>query len=511
MARLRSKVAIVAAMICLLVARLAIDEAKQRVDSTSSTDARPTSLVREPQGIYVSDPNDAWNQVFFLLFTRTVNARVIAPDSPVLFSGDPNVKVSEKRISRVEDGDRAIDPLYPSWLWMNSLDFDFDGKAAWKVLREPSYSRLITALEGVRLTARSRPPLARALMQADLWAAFDMVHAFTRLAPSGVEGPAPSEVEGPRPERSTDDVRERVQYARLLLPRLAMTMRALALSRDEIAALPNTYFASATALGLPNVLDTASSGRPGTPALSERSESNGWREVRWSPERSHDRAAHYRRANRVFLQLNERPRDETVFLNGLRDGHGLAPPSIRSAALLTQLLLVAGDGHVMPSSITSEVQLRGDAARHDVSIVPQFELRGDAARDGASIVPQYELSRRLLLASPAAGGLVHVAANAPAYLPSAGNDFGFATPPRVGGEPVEAPLERRCEACHGAAPGVGYLMTFSQPIGLPRAESRGPESPPTVERLPIADNVHGHDVARRKMEREDYRALLARW
>jgi hypothetical protein len=495
MARLRSKVAIVAAMVCLLVARLAIDEAKQRVDSTSSTDAHPTSLVREPQGIYVSDQNDAWNQVFFLLFTRTVNARVIAPDSPVLFSGDPNVKVSEKRISRVEDGDRAIDPLYPSWLWMNSLDFDFDGKAAWKVLREPSYSRLITALEGVRLTARSRPPLARALMQADLWAAFDMVHAFTRLAPSGVEGLAPSEVEGPRPERSTDDVRERVQYARLLLPRLAMTMRALALSRDEIAALPNTYFASATAFGLPNILEDTS----------------GWLEVRWWPERSHDRAAHYRRASRVFLQLNERPGDETVFLNGLRDGHGLAPASIRSAALLTQLLLVASDGHVMPSSITYEVQLRGDAARHDVSIVPQFELRGDAARDGASIVPQYELSRRLLLASPAAGGLVHVAANAPAYLPSAANDFGFATPPRVLGGPVEATLERRCEACHGAAPGVGYLMTFSQPIGPPRAESRGPESPPAVERLPIADNVHGHDVARRKMEREDYRALLARW
>ena len=466
-------------MVCLLAVRLAIDEAKQRVDSTSGTDAHHASLVREPQGIYVSDPNDAWNQVFFLLFTRTVDARVVAPDSPVLFSGDPDIEVSEKRVSRVEDGDRAIDPLYPSWLWLDSLDFDFDGKTAWKVLREPRYSRLITTLEGVRMTARSRPPLARALMQADLWAAFDMVHAFTRLASSRMEGR--------RSGRSTDDVRERVQYAQLLLPRIAMTMRGLALSRDEIAALPNTYFASATALGLPNLLDPPSErSESGRLALSERSESNGWREVRWRPERSHDRASHYRRATRVFLELNEPSRTEQALLNGLRDSYGHAPTAIRSAAQLTQLLLVANDGTVVPSSITYDVQ-----------------LSGDAARQGASIVPEYELSRRLLLASPAAGGLVPFAADAPAYLPSAGSDFGFATTPRAVAEPVAASLEQRCAACHGAEPGVGYLMTFSQAVGS--------EPPSTVERLPIADNVHGHDVARRKMEREDYRALRARW
>jgi hypothetical protein len=449
-------------MVCLLVARLAVDEAKQRVDSTTSDDGRVGSLVREPQAIYVSDPHDAWNQVFFILFTRSITARVVAPESPVFFSGDPNVRLGDTRITRIESGDRAIDPLYPSWLWMNSLAFDFDREAAWNVLREPRYSRLVAALEGVRLTARSRPPLARALMQADLWAAFDMVHALT--------SPAPSRVEGRRPERSTDDVSERVQYAQLLLPRLAMAMRGLALSRDEITALPDTYFASATALGLPNVLE----------------DGNMWREVRWRGERSHDRASHYRRATRVFLELRERSRADEESINSLRDTYGHAPPSIRSAALLTQLLLVANDGTVVPSSIAYDVQ-----------------FGGDAARQGASIVPQYELSRRLLLASPAAGGLVAFAAKAPAYLPSAANDFGFATPPRVGGEPVEATLEQRCAACHGAGPGVGHLMTFSHVIG--------PESPPTVERLQIADNVHGHDVARRKMEREDYRALRARW
>jgi hypothetical protein len=462
MARLRLKVAIVAAMVCLLAARLAIDEAKQRVDSTSSTDGSHATLVREPQGIYVSDPNDAWNQVFFLLFTRTVDARVIAANSPVLFSGDPDFEVSEKRVSRVEDGDRAIDPLYPSWLGMDATDFDFDWKAAWKLLREPRYSRLVAALEGVRVTARSRPPMARALMQADLWAAFDMVYSLTR----------------PLPRRSTDDLRERIQYAQLLLPRIAMTMRGLALTRDEIAALPNTYFASATTLSLPNLLE----------------DGTGWTEIRWLRDRRQDRAANYRRATRVFLQLKEPPRDEAGFLNGLRDGSEQAPHSIRSAAQVTQLLLLANDGTVVPSSITFDVQ-----------------LRGEAARQGASVVPEYELSRRLLLGSPAGGGLVAFDENALAYLPSAANDFGFATPPRATGEPVEAPLERRCAACHGAEPGVGYLMTFSQPIGLPRAESRGPASPETVERLPIADNVHGHDVARRKMEREDYRALRARW
>jgi hypothetical protein len=46
-------------------------------------------------------------------------------------------------------------------------------------------------------------------------------------------------------------------------------------------------------------------------------------------------------------------------------------------------------------------------------------------------------------------------------------------------------------------------MTFSQTVVQ--------QATRPVERLPIADNVHGHDVARRKMERDDYRALRARW
>jgi hypothetical protein len=116
----KSKLAIVAALSCLLVAPLAIDEAKQRVNVAPSDDGPSAALAREPHGIYVSDPNDAWNRVFFMLFTRTIEARVIAADSPVLFSGDPNVNISQTRVSRVETGDRAIDPLYPSWLWMDS-------------------------------------------------------------------------------------------------------------------------------------------------------------------------------------------------------------------------------------------------------------------------------------------------------------------------------------------------------------------------------------------------------
>jgi hypothetical protein len=291
-------------------------------------------------------------------------------------------------------------------------------------------------------------------MQADLWAAFDMVYSLTTAR----SGPM------------TDDLRERIQYAQLLLPRIAMTMRGLALTRGEIAALPNTYFASATTLNLPDLLG----------------EGTAWKEIRWLRERSHDRAASYRRATRVFVQLKELPRDEAAVLNGLRDGHGRAPQAIASVALLTQLLVVANDGSVMPSSITYEVQ-----------------LRGDAARQGRSIVPQYELSRHLLLATPAGGGLVAFTSEAPSYLPSAGNDLGFATPPRLDGEPTQAPLERRCAACHGAGLEVGRLMTFSQTVVQ--------QATPPVERLPIADNVHGHDVARRKMERDDYRALRARW
>ena len=146
------------------------------------------------------------------------------------------------------------------------------------------------------------------------------------------------------------------------------------------------------------------------------------------------------------------------------------------------MLLVATDGTVVPSSIAFDVQLRGTA--------------------GA--VPEYDLSRRRLLSSPSTGGLVPFEADMPAYLPMAGNDFSFATPPRLDAEPVIAPLATRCSVCHGTAAGVGHLMSFSKIVAPGRAL-------PPVVRLTSDRNVHAQDVAARKMEMDDFKSLRERW
>lgn len=446
---------LVAGILFLLLGWFPLTQAGDRQQATHAFDPLRGSLARsEPQSIYAPDPEDAWNQVFFLLFTRTIASRVMADGAPAFASGDDRLALSDRRVTRIESGDRAIDPLYPSWLWMGSTAFDFDRDSSWRVLREPHYSRLVGALQGVQRTASSRPPLARALMQADLWSVHDMLDAMTRLQRGRVSG----------------DRAEREQRAQALLPRVAATMRALALSGEEIARLPDTYSAAATALGLPDL-------------LGDRSD---WMEIRWFPQRSHELAADHRRAARVFFRPAERPNDAAAFLGRFREGQGDNLAALESVALLVQLLLVGSDGTVVPSPITYEVQLRGTAAR----------LRGVE-------IPQYELSRRQLLSSPAIGGLVGFDANAPAYLPMAGNDFSFATPPRLDGEPVLAPLGARCALCHGSAPGVGHLMTFAHTFP-------GRPVPPVV-RLVAAQNVHSRDVARRKMELEEFKTLRQHW
>jgi hypothetical protein len=311
-------------------------------------------------------------------------------------------------------------------------------------------------------------------MQADLWSAYDMLHwpaasgrGWSRSTPDGAE-------------------REREQRAQTLLTTIASAMRALALSREEIARLPDNYTESARALKLPDLFGNSGSSENSGNA-SDAADRAGWMEIRWLTHRSHDVAVNYRRAARVFFQPAVRPNDTTAFFEQFRGHGGSGGEALRSVALLTQLLLVASDGTVVPSRITYEVQFRGAAAR----------------ASGAE-VPQYELSRRRLLSPSAPGGLVAVAANMPAYLPSAGNDFSFATSTRLDGEPVVAPLVTRCTLCHGDGAGVGRLVTFA-------FHTKAGQSPPPVARLVSAHNLHPADVARRKMDQADFKSLQQHW
>ena len=415
------------------------------------------SLARlEPRSIYARDRNDPWNLVFHLLFDRAIRSQLVAPGAVIFGGMDERLRLSDRHLTRIEDGDRAVEPLYPSWLWMGSGLFDTSPQGSWQILRDPRFNQFVAGLKEVETSATSRPPLARALMQADLWAVYDMFHATSRFASTYDRDVDPAQLSSRRDE---------------LLVRLAATIRALALTRSEISALPDNYASAARAGTVPDVFNPRA----------------GWIEIQWLPERMHDRVAQFRRVARVFLQPAHPPADEAAFLNRFREEGGAYITDLSAAALVTENLLVASDGTVVPSPITFDVQIRR-LAKHDSTT--------------DSNVEEHELSRRLLLANPASGGFVRFDANAPAYLPMAGNDLSFATLRRPDSESVLGSLGDRCTACHG--PGAGKLFTFSV--------TRGPDwVPPPVQRLDPSTNARAHVVADAKQTRGDFTSLQKEW
>jgi hypothetical protein len=415
----------------------------------SGPDVRTGSLAKDgPQPVYSADATDSWNRIFHALFTRTVRVRLseeFAGDArlePFRAMGFPDLSISATAVERIEVGDRAIEPLDPLPVHMGS------NGSPQRILDEPSFTRLKEALtEALREEAR-RPPLARALMQSDLWAAHDILFAA-------------------RPRDEAHRARKDE-----LLERLARMVKKLTLSRSEIAALPDN-FADAR---LPFDLFAAD---------------GGWVEVELLPERLHEFSADDRRAARVFLkpckQRDDRTRD--AWLDGFRHRPPRAIVDLDAVALVVQLLLVDTEGTVVPSPLTYDVQVR-------------TFLKADGGRSPETKVAVAELSRRALLVDRKAGGLHGVDERDPAYLPVAGNDYFFASA-QVGrprrDEPILAPLRKRCQSCHGEQIDTIFTFSVKSPDPLP------------ARRLVAADNQHARDVARRKMQRKDFQALRQRW
>src|SRR5262249_15533703 len=139
---------------------------------------RPPALSPGAPLIYSTRPDDSWNRLFAALFTRTVRTRFTSefsdrgpfePASPDLlppFVFHRPATVSTRAFDRYEEGDRAIDALYPTFLNQN--------RDAW---REPLHRELLSALDAALADRTERSPLARVLMQTDLWSAFDPLAA----------------------------------------------------------------------------------------------------------------------------------------------------------------------------------------------------------------------------------------------------------------------------------------------------------------------------------------------
>ncbi|HWB02001.1 MAG TPA: hypothetical protein VG796_03190 [Verrucomicrobiales bacterium] len=431
------------ALLPLLVFGLAIGSGRAQTAPSHLAGALPKD---EPQAIYSDDPGDPWNRLFHCLFTRALKIRLsddFPEGAPFTFSNanlSGNRKYSANLFERIESGDRAVEPLYPQEQFRDDV-------STVQLLAEPRFSAFKTALSEALAEQRTRPPLERALMQSDLWGAYDFL---SREVTAWILKDAPIPL-------------YRGRQAELRKP-LAQLIKKIALSPDEIKALPDNYRSAKSAHALPDLF----------------ADGGEWIEVLWFPGREHDRAAQHRRAARVFLKPKQKPEDRQKFVQ--RAAREDIRPELAAVALLIQNLLVDRSGEIVPSPLTYAVQMR--------------TLPSPGLPDAAPFL-EYELSRRALLKAPDTGGLKN-SGELPAYLSGAGNDYSFATP--LAGNPIAVRQAAKCISCHG--PAAGQLFTFAGP---------GNPSAPPIRVLQPSLHEQARAVAKAKKEKDTFKKLMEDW
>jgi hypothetical protein len=373
--------------------------------SNSQQPARPSYLL-EPQPIYSDDPHDSWNRIFCILFSRRIEANLSSdfPEAAPFQQHDENrdVTLSTRLFERIETGDRAIDPLY------YPANDTREGRR--QLLLEPVYSEFMSAMQDALADNSPRAPLARAWMQSDLWSAYDILG---------------------EPLFAEDRSRELEARHQAALDALARLIRKVALTPEEIRALPDNYSQSASKFALPDLFHN----------------SGGWVEIQWFPDRAHDGAAEYRRYSRIFVKLPNSVRNTQKALDALRESEGDAKSALDGAAILIQLILIDSHGKLTPTHLTAETEFR------------LFERASDGTFKRTNI-RVCEISRQLLLRDSQAGGLVYEDETSQAYFGS----YTFASPSFAEGpadkpgHPIVVTIRRRCMHCHG--PDVTDLMSF---------------------------------------------------
>jgi hypothetical protein len=432
------------AILCLAVTALAFPVLTAS-SSGDSSEKPPDKIQDAPQPIYSDSPNDPWNRIFYHLFTRRMEVRVsdeypeAAPFTE--FRKGSTRLVSTRTFERLEIGDRAIDPLYPNF---------FNDASARRVLTDPAYSAFVKALQEAVSESAPRSPVARALMQTDLWSAYD--HLYGEYA---------------RPDQS-----ELEQHRRVIEDLLGHLIKKIALTPEEIRSLPNNYSAAMHRQSLPDLF----------------AKDSGWIEILWFPHRIHEQAANDRRVARVFLKPTHPTRDLQKFVDTQREQNGDPVLDLDGVALLMQLLLIDTQGKLTPTTLATDLQVR------------LFE-RNAAGSFKAAKVQMAEISRRLFISDPSSGGLAPEAEDSLAYLPAAGNDYSFASRQVVvEGPPIQVHLRSRCAFCHGDD--LTQVMTFN--IALPPRFLT-----PPLRQLDPAANREADDVISQKKKLADFKALRA--
>jgi hypothetical protein len=405
-------------------------------------------LAEAPEKIYSDNPNDSWNRIFYYLFSRRVTARLssdfpeAAPFEKATDLEFLRVERSTRTFERNESGDRAIDPLYPSFLTDDGIRI---------VLKDPAYADFKKALEDGLADAAPRTLMARAVMQSDLWSAYDIVFRYQHYQQQGES--------------------ELAQHRLEVLDLLGRLIRKVALTSQEIQSLPDNYSVARTKYGLPDLFGKT-----------------GWVEIKWFPHRLHDESSDYRRVTRVFLKPARAPKDMQKFLNDFRGANYEAIQGLEGVALVIQPLLVNTRGQGEPSRVATDVQLR------------MFKKTRQGVFEKTQI-GVYEVNRRLLR-DAASGFLAQEGEDAPFYLAVAGNDYSYASPNRFSGDlPLVVKERTRCAMCHGDKSELTGLMTFA--MSLPSENDLGPP----VRQL----NPSGHEAAdfviSQKTGRVDWKSL----
>jgi hypothetical protein len=357
--------------------------------------------------VYDPDPGHLWNRLHAALLVRLMSER-----------GGEEVPVEPGNEASHAD---ELDPL----LWPRGR-YLLDGPG-----HDPAVAVLdeFLATDGDKLV---RDPLKRALLQRDLWALFD------RLADPG--WPLDPEAERQAAAR------------RALAGRLARAIRRLALTADEIRALPDNYAAAAASVMLPAEFDRAAPEKPFLPP--ELWQPRGPWVLLGDREGEPLAPAHLkflggRSVFSVFLRLPG-GRDATCeYLGELRGARGRdrredVPqlPEGTQVALARRMVLIDDRGALTPTHLTETVQLR-------VFRNPLAPLASDRH---AQQFFEVKLHRRDLLAGKA-GGLRGLGPNEGErdFLLFLGHNA------REGSSPVLG----SCRSCHNDS-GIHSVLSFTR-------------------------------------------------
>ncbi len=368
---------------------------------------------RSTVAVFHPDPEHAWNRLYSALYLR---------------------RAADAR----EFGQDEIDPL----LWPDSKHL-IQGKSHQDALRELDEFLARNSADQIH------DPVKRAVLQHDLWAVFDWLAA--------------------RPP-------EEQAAARELTTRLAQVLRRLALTREEIARLPDNYAAAVASRAAATEYNPEQPRAPFLPArLLDR---NGpWVEVAVaavSATPMHVEFVGARSEFQVILRLPGGRQATEVYLQRLRaaqerrtpeeeDSLPQFPPGTQ-VALTRRMMVFDREGNLVPTSLIETVQLR--VCREVPKTLARLVERAKTEQDFF----EFELHREDLLAGRAGG--LRLVGDEERRLVTFGVSMRhvFTDPFRDRRElQGENPI-RTCPICH-AGSGIYSVMSFARrPVYV-----RGPE------------------------------------